>query len=202
MNILMSQVRKQRPNHSKQMIKVRTGWMTYNLPTKNPVPLRASESSICLLSAQTTRMSLLWWRAVSETKFNGVGQHCHLGNLKQKAHSKKSASALMNSFFSRTLITPQIFPMCLLCASSVLYTGEPWMKSHDPRLPEADMGRCWHLWKCQWWELLIASEHIFLMGRCCTPLRSAIRGSMNHLMEQWEACSVPRMWPQKVLLGR
>lgn len=39
------------------------------------------------------------------------------------------------------------------------------------------------------WELASASEHIFLMGRCYMPIKSAIRGSMNHLMEQRAACT-------------
>lgn len=51
-------------------------------------------------------------------------------------------------------------------------------------------------------ELLSASEHIFLMARCYTPIKSAIRGSMNHLMEHRAACSVQLMWPQKILVGR
>lgn len=38
-------------------------------------------------------------------------------------------------------------------------------------------------------ELLSASEHILLMGRCYTPIKSAIRGSMNHLVEHREACA-------------
>lgn len=70
---------------------------------------------------------------------------------------------------------------------------------------QCSKNRHWEIWafvECLLWELLSGSEHIFLMGRCYMPIKSAIRGSMNHLMEQRTTCSMQYMWPQQILLGR
>ena len=51
----------------------------------------------------------------------------------------------MNSFFNHTLIIPEISSEGLLYASSVLCTGNPQMKCHNPSLPGAGTGRYGHL---------------------------------------------------------
>lgn len=108
----------------------------------------------------------------------------------------------MRSFFSCTFIIPKILSKYLLHASSVLCTGEPRMKSYHPSLPGAKHQEVPEYVEHLLWELLRASEHIFLIGRCYTPIKSAIRGSMNDLMAHRAACPVQHMRPEEILLRR
>lgn len=119
--------------------------------------------------------------------------------MKQKAAFNKFCIRTHEHFFQLHINHSPVFSKCLLYTSTVLYTEEPQMKSHSPSLPGADTWRCQHSRSTSDGECLSASEHIFLISRCRTPITSAIRRSMNHLMEHWAACSVPRVWPQKIL---
>lgn len=91
----------------------------------------------------------------------------------------------MNNFFNGTLekIIPQIFPERLLYASSVLCIGRATDEKSRSQSSRSRHREVPAFVEHQQWVLLSVSEHIFLMGRCCTPIKSVIRGPMNHLME-------------------
>ena len=119
--------------------------------------------------------------------------------MKQKAPFNKFCIRTHEQFFqSHINHSPNIFQVPALHQRCTVHRGATDEKS------QSQSSRSRHqevpaFVEHQRWECLSASEHIFLISRCRTAIKSAIRRSMNHLMEHWAACSVACMWPQKML---